>query len=1237
MDKTALKNFAMYSRQKLIKDIETKASLIGITEEGIKDPLPESTEDMFIFNIGEIEPYRIHGEDVKKYKKLIKELKKRENESGYKTAYKTLIEEVAYTWFNRIIAIRFMEVNNYMPDKMRVLSSGKEGVREPEFVTYYRDTDIDITEEEFEKLDELKLDGSAEAMDELFQFMFIKQCNALNKNLPELFEKTDDYAELLLNISYNDPEGVVYKLIEDIGEEPFDIEETGQIEIIGWLYQYYNTVPKAEVDASKKKVDKNTLPAKTQLFTPEWIVQYMVQNSLGRLWIERKIAIGTDKTEEELAKEYGWKYYLPEAEQTEKVKVEIKNIREDRKYLKVEDITFIDPSMGSGHILVYAFEMFMQFYLEEGYTEREAAESIIENNLYGLDIDKRAYQLAYFSLMMKGRQYSRRILNKEIENNLYYFIDSKDISIKQIDFLGGNIEDEKSREAIKKDILEIVELFKDGRELGSIIKIDKDYDYDELMEFIKNIDDKDVLPMELIGIDNTQEKLIYIIQLIKVLLDKYETAVTNPPYLGRRHMCSNLTKYLDKEYKDTKADLFAVFMETCHELLKSNGYYGMVNQHSWMFLSSFESYRKVMISSNNIISMLHLGPRAFEEISGEVVQSTTFIIKKNKTKDYIGSYVRLIDFSNAKGKEIKTLEAIENPDCEYYYETNQDNFELIPGNPIAYWASDRIYEIFRDEKNYTDYSNTITGMTTGNNSQYLRIWHEIEVFKIGIGYGTMEEISNSKKYFIPYSKGGMRKNWYGNNEYVVNWSKHKDFNRSKTTLQHLYLKEALTWSFVTSGKFSSRYLPIGFLWDVAGSPSFINDKNNTKYFLGLLCTDLTNRLLKLINPTLNIQAIDLENLPIIFSEMHKPEIDFLVEQNISISKTDWDSFETSWDFEVHPLLDETKQGQVPNTIESAYKNWKEYANNNFAKLKENEERLNELFIEIYGLEDELTKEVSDKDITIAKIFDDKKDIYEDIKGNQYILTKEDVIKSFISYGVGCIFGRYSLDEKGLVYAGGEFDISRYNKFKPVEDNIVVITDKEYFEDDLANRFIEFVRISFGKENLEENLKFIADSLKGKGTPREKIRNYFINDFYKDHVKMYKKTPIYWLYDSSAGKTKRNSHDAFKALIYMHRYDEDTTGRVRIDYLHKLQRIYENRIDFLRDDIVNNSDASEVAKSEKELEKIMKQLKECKEYDEKMGHIAVSRIGIDLDDGVKVNYEKVQTDNDGEKYQILAKI
>lgn len=1238
MDKTALKNFAMYAREKLIEDIKSKARLIGITEEGIKDPLLQSTKDLKIFDIGEKDTYRISGEDVKKYEKLVDELRKREKEADYKTAYKTLIEEVAYTWFNRIIAIRFMEVNNYMPDRMRVLSSGRKGVREPEFITYYRDTDIGITEEEFKRLDELKLDGSKDAMDEMFQFMFIKQCNALNDYLPELFEKTDDYAELLLTISYTDPEGVVYKLIEDLGEEPFDINKTGQIETIGWLYQYYNTVPKEEVDAAvkkNKKVDKNTLPAKTQLFTPEWIVKYMVQNSLGRLWIERRIAMGSNKSEEELAKEYGWKYYLPEAEQVEEVKVKLKKMREDRKKLKVEDIKFIDPAMGSGHILVYAFDMFMQFYLEEGYTESEAAESIIENNLYGLDIDKRAYQLAYFSLMMKGRQYSRRILNKGIKNNLYYFIDSKNINRKQIGYLGRTIEDEDERKELREDILEILDLFENARELGSIIKVEKEYDYDKLIEFVKHADDANALPMELMGIEETQEKLMSIINLTKILSNKYEIAVTNPPYLGRGYMGANLTKYLDKKYKNTKADLFAVFMEKCEELLGKSGYYGMINQHSWMFLASFEKYRERLLLENNIINMLHLGPRAFEEIGGEVVQSTAFIMMKNKLNDYICVYIRLVDFGNAREKEIKALEAIENPDCGYYYETNQDNFKLIPGSPIAYWASERIIGIFK-EKPISQYSYVGKGLDTCNKDRFERDWYEVDINKMF-----------NKEKWQPFSKGGGFRKWYGNKTDVVNWEndgqelrnyRNKDGSlKSRPQNIKYYFKKCITWSSISSGKIGVRYLQDSIFGN--GSALFMETESISLFYMNsLLNSKVSLEVLKFLAPTLSFNAGSIAKIPLIYSQTHKPEIDSLVQENIEISKIDWDSFETSWDFEIHPLLDESKQGgQVPATIEKAYDNWKQYANKNFAKLKKNEERLNEIFIEIYGLEDELTPEVSDKDITITKIFDDKKDIYEDIKGNQYILTREDVIKSFISYGVGCIFGRYSLDEKGLIYAGGEFDMSRYKKFKPVEDNVVVITDKEYFKDDLVNRFVEFVKVAFGEETLEENLEFIAASLKGRGTPREKIRNYFLNDFYKDHVKTYKKRPIYWLYDSSAGKTKKSSQNGFKALIYMHRYNEDTTGKVRIDYLHKLQNRYENRIKLLQDNIVNSKDPKEVARSEKEIEKLTKQLKECKEYDEKLSHLANTRVSIDLDDGVKVNYEKVQTDAKGKKYQILAKI
>ncbi len=1233
MDKTALKNFAIYSREKLIKDIEDKARLIGITEDGISSPIPESNMDMLAFNIGEIDTHRIYGKDVDKYKILVKELENRKQDSDYKTAYKTLMEEVAYTWFNRIIAIRFMEVNNYMPDKMRVLSSGRDGVREPEIISHYRDTDIGITEKEFERLDQLKLDGSAKAMKELFQFLFIKQCNALNNNLPKLFEKTDDYAELLLNISYNDQDGVICKLIEDIEEDHFDIKKTGQIEIIGWLYQYYNTVPKAEVDSSNKKVDKNTLPPKTQLFTPEWIVKYMVQNSLGRLWIERKIALGIDKTEEELAKEYGWEYYLPEAEQVEEVKIKLKNIREDRKDLKVEEITFIDPSMGSGHILVYAFEMFMQFYLEEGYMEKEAAKSIIENNLYGLDIDKRAYQLAYFAIMMKGRQYSRKILDKNIKNNLYYFIDSKEIDIKHIDLLDGNIEDKKFREDMKQDILEIVELFKHGRELGSVLKIEKEYDFKAMNEYIKNID-KNALPMELVGIENTQRDLESIFKLSEILSKKYDTVITNPPYLGRKHMGSNLTKYLDKEYKDTKTDLFAVFMEKCDELLVRDRYYGMINQHSWMFLSSFEKYRERLLSEDNIINMLHLGPRAFEEIGGEVVQSTAFIIRKNKVKDYRGSYIRLIDFKNAKEKEGKTIEAIESPDCGYYYETNEDNFELIPGSPIAYWASERVYKSFKEGISLGEVAKPRKGNSTSNNAKFLKLWYEVNYNYINFKETKIIKEKTIYRRWFPYNKGGGYRKWYGNNEYLIDWKNDAEEIRSIPTAvianYDFFMKPGLTWSTVTSKKFSIRAFDEGFIFDNGGCCLFTTIKDRVMY-LTLLNSKVFDHVLGKINPTLNFQSGEISKFPIIeiTSKEDLKIIKRMGGENISISKTDWDSFETSWDFEDHPLLQWTgESGKL--TVEDAYENWKEYANNNFDKLKSNEERLNELFIEIYGLEDELTPEVSDRDITIAKIFDEKNDIYEDIKGNQYILTKEDVVKSFISYGVGCIFGRYSLDEKGLVYAGGEFDINRYNRFKPVEDNIVLITDREYFEDDLVNRFVNFVKVSFGKDNLEENLTFIADSLKGKGTSREKIRNYFITDFYKDHVQRYKKTPIYWLYDSGR-------QNGFKALIYMHRYDADTTGKVRIDYLHKVQRMYERRIDFLKDDIANNRDAREVSKSEKELEKVIKQVKECKDYDEKIGHIAISRIEIDLDDGVKVNYDKAQTDDKGKKYKIFPKI
>lgn len=1213
MNKTALKNFAIYSREKLIKDIEDKARFIGISEEGIVDPLPQSTKDMKVFNIGDNDIYRIDGPDVKKYEKLIHELEKRQEESDYKTAYNTLIEEVAYTWFNRIIAIRFMEVNNYMPDRMRILSSGREGVREPEFVTHYRDTDIGITEDEFKNLDKLKLDGSNRAMEELFQFLFIKQCNALNANLPQLFEKTDDYAELLLNISYEDPQGVLRKLIDDIGEETFDISESGQIEIIGWLYQYYNEVPRDKViNIYKGNVKKEDIPAATQLFTTEWVVKYMVENSLGKYWLERN---PNSKIREHM------KYLMPG---------DIEIIDEK---ISPEDIKVFDNAMGSGHILIYTFELLMKIYLEEGYMERQAAESIIENNLYGLDIDKRAYQLAYFAVMMKGRQYSRRILNKKIENNLRVFEDSTDIDKSHLDYMGISMGEENQTKALK-DIDYLIKEFENAKELGSILKLEN-LDIESIRKFIGDIKIEGQITFGDSDIEKTVGKLNHIINITEMLNSKYNIMITNPPYLNK--MSSKLKKYVWDNYPDYKKNLFSVFIYNNVGMCKKGGYSAYMTPFVWMFISTYEKLRNNILSTKHISSLIQMEYSAFEEAT---VPICTFVLQ-NERNDNKGKYIRLSDFKGGmEVQRIKTLEAIGNPSCGYYYEKDEDNFELIPGTPIAYWVNKQFYKVFQKGKQLSHIANVCQGMKTADNNRFIRLWFEIRKDKFGLNYLDARQAKESGMKWFSYNKGGPYRRWYGNQEYVVNWEfdgfKVKNYNKSVIRNEKYYFQESITWSMISSSYFGVRYSPPGFIFDGNGSSLFI-DENFNLYILAFMCSKISKEIMSIFSPTLSFEVGQVSKLPIVYNDNSNKFIKTIVQQNISISKTDWDSLETSWDFEVHPLLDSKKQDKVPRTIEQAYENYKQYTNKNFTQLKENEERLNELFIEIYGLEDELNKYVSDKDITIAKIFDDKKDIYEDIKGNSYILTKEDIIKSFISYGVGCIFGRYSLDEEGLVYAGGEFDINRYDKIKPVEDNIVLIADEEYFEDDLANRFVEFVRVSFGEGNLEENLKFIGDSLKGKGTPRKKIRDYFVNGFYDDHVRKYQKTPIYWLYDSSAGKTKRQSQNGFKALIYMHRYNSDTTGKVRIDYLHKVQRIYERRMDFLRDDIANNKDAKKVAESEKELEKLIKQVKECKDYDEKIGHIALSRIDIDLDDGVKVNYEKLQTDDKGKKFKILAKI
>lgn len=1149
MNKTAIKNFAVWARRKLISEITYKAGLIGINENGISSPLENSTDNIEFYDIGTGKPTEISGIEVKQRQALVVHIKEKESTSDYKTSFQFVVEEVAYTWFNRLVAIRFMEVNDYLPSNIRVLSSEMNGKAEPDMVTTPFETDMEFSSYERDRILQLKDENK---LDELFRMLFIKQCNKLNEVLPELFERTNDYTELLLNISFTDKDGIVSHLVNDIDED--DFKEA--VEIIGWLYQFYNTEPKSDVDKQTSKISKEQLPAATQLFTPDWIVRYMMENSLGRLWLE-----GHPNSDLKL----NWKYYLDEAKQEENVQTELEKIREEYKNITPEAIKLIDPCMGSGHILVYAFDVLMQIYESLGYTQRDAAQSIIENNIYGLDIDERAYQLAYFALMMKARQYDRRFLTRKIFPQVY----------------------------CPKDYTE-------GQEFGSLLNVD-------------TLERKPQEPEELTIFNLGWEKDINTWNFRRLLNQKYDVVITNPPYKGSKYLNDTLNKYIKKNYPDSKADLFAVFIERCLELVKIQGYISMVTMHAWMFLTSYDKLRGNLLNVD-IINMAHLGARGFEEISGEVVQTTSFVMRKSNIKNYKATFSRLVDYSSQQEKENAFFVKKD------LFTARKENFSKIPGSPIAYWVSEKMYSSFNN-KQLSFYADAKKGISTSDNEKYLKLWHEVGIKNIGFNCKNSEEALSSFAKWFPLNKGGTFRKWYGNNDYIINWHKDgvelKNFKLACIRNEKYYFGESLTWTDLSSYKPSFRYNKCGFIHDVAG-PCIFNLKNINYYLLGLLNTVIAENIFKITSPTMHFNIGTTSEFPTIINEISKHKIDKFVEQNISLSKVDWDSFETSWDFEKHPLVQlchgvTINEGKEVAFIEDSYNEWEFDCNERFNTLKSNEEELNRIFIDIYGLQDELTPEVEDKDVTVRKAD----------------LTRD--IKLFVSYAVGCMFGRYSLDVDGLAFAGGDWEDSKYKTFIPDQDNCIPITDETYFEDDIVGLFVGFVKRVYGAETLEENLDFIAKALGNKGkTSREIIRNYFVKDFYKDHVKTYQKRPIYWLYDS--GK-----QDGFKALIYMHRYNADTTGLVRVDYLHKMQKTYVIEIDRMQDEIENGKTVIDVSKAEKRKEKLLKQLKETKEYDEKIAHLALSRISIDLDDGVKINYEKVQTDQDGKKLDILGKI
>ena len=1152
MNKTAIKNFAIWARNKLIADIQYRAGLMGITAVGIKAPLPQSTATMEFYDIGTAEPYAITGNAISQRKRLVEVICKKEKDSDYATAYKYILEEVAYTWFNRLIAIRFMEVNDYLPAHIRVLSS-ESGKIEPDLVTTPFNAELSFTSDEKEAVLRLKTENK---LDELFRLLFIKQCSVLNEILPALFEKTNDYTELLLNLSVVDREGVVYHLIHDIEEDDFNIEKGGQVEIIGWLYQYYISERHDQIiNINKGTVKTEDVPAATQLFTTDWVVRYMVDNSLGKYWIERNPQSSLRGKLKYLA--------VPKSGAVPHI---------DEK-VEPQSLTFFDPCMGSGHILIYAFEVLMDIYEECGYSARDAASEIVRHNLFGLDIDPRAYQLAYFSIMMKARQYDRRFLTKEIEPQIYY---------------------PKS----KQDLVQF----------GSLVQVIA-------------LEEKPQEPKDLTLFNMNYKDVLNDWNFRRLLAQKYVVVCTNPPYLNKYN--PQLKDYVSENYKDYSGDLFSVFIYRNLLLCRQDGYCGFMTPFVWMFIKTYEKLREFIIRNKSITTLVQMEYSAFEEAT---VPICSFVLQNRKANEP-GLYFRLSNFKG--GMEVqrqKVLEAITNPDCGYFYEAQQSNFSKIPGSPVAYWVGEKIFNVFEDYTCLESYAVPRQGLITGDNERFLRMWYEVSQAN------TAFERNTAMKW-IPINKGGEFRRWYGNQEYVVNWSNEgyeiinfkdeKGKLRSRPQNITYNFRESVSWSLVTSGGFSARYYPDTFMFNVAGISCF--PQKHLKYILGLLNTPIVSNITQILNPTINMNAGDIAKVPIIISDEKEPTIRILVETVKNSSKHDWDSYETSWDFKKHPLL------RPVSRLADDYTAWKDECEQRFLQLKANEEELNRIFIDIYGLQDELTPDVAEKDVTVHRIFDTKDEVPESMQGSSYVRTKRDEIVSLLSYAVGCMFGRYSLDVDGLAYAGGEWDAEKYKTFQPDRDGILAITDEEYLQDDIVSRLCDWLKVAYGADTLEENLDFIADALGGKGdSSREIIRNYFLKDFFKDHCKTYQKRPIYWLFDS--GK-----QDGFKALIYLHRYTPDTIGNLRVDYLHKMQRVYESEIGRMQDMIDHSTNAREVAASTKRKEKLQKQLKECRDYDEMIAHLALSRIELDLDDGVKVNYEKIQTAGDGKQYPVLAKI
>ena len=1179
MDKNAIKKYAVWARRELIDRVTKRAAVYGITEKDMGDPNTDSVNGHLL---------------TAAEKRQRQALMRRIQEKGHQQ----VMEEVAYTWFNRFAALRFMEVNGYLPPHIRVFTDD-EGRFRPQILAEAIHLELDGLN--METVYQLK---DANQEEELFKYLLIVQCNALNSILPGMFQKIEDYTELLLPDYLLREGSVIEQMIALIPEDDWK----DQVQIIGWLYEAYNTELNTLVydgTLSKAKIPKELVPAATTIFTPDWPVHYMVENSLGRLWVEghpsaREKYLPAHNADGSVRVEDGkWNYYLEEAEQESEVQAQLAEIRKEYVALKPEDIIAIDPCAGSGHILCVLFDVLVNIYEDYGYTAREAAASIVQNNLWGLDINDRAAQLAYFAVMMKARQYDRRFFSKGVQPHVYAIQESNAINREHLNYLGRGLSVIERNNAVNQ-MNALLDEFIDAKEYGSILQ-PREYDWALLSLFVEDTTPMQQMTFDETGLDVTQAELRMMIAQGQALAQKYDVVVTNPPYLGNTRFSPNLDSYIKEFWTDVKSDLSMVmYQHSVDDLAKKNGFVAFITTSSWMFLASFEKLREHIASVGVITSLVDYGTELFE---GKVGHNpiVAWIVRNSSISSYKLKAIRLVEYCYARRDE---------KEPEFFNARNmhiaqQDDFAKIPGAPIAYWANSSIIEAFdKAPRLGDDYIDARIGMVSGDNDRFLRFWHEVPF--PGIEFRARAGFDPKEKRWYPLQKGGEFRLWYGNLDYVIDWEndgdrlKHDNFAGTRVR-SHNYngtqqFKSGITWNSITSSRFHCRYTPEGFTFDAAGPLCEVINPGNLNYILGMLSSKVAIYMFNMINPTINFPSGYLESLPIIFHE--KERVDSITTDCIVVSQQDWDSFETSWDFQRHPLVTPAID-QHYLRLADCWHDWERACNERFARLKANEEELNRIISDIYGLQDELTPEVDDKDVTVRRA-----DLGRDIC-------------SLISYAVGCMLGRYSLDKPGLAFAGGNWQewLAQQDAmtYAPDKDGILPITDDEYFYDDIVTMFVDWVKKVYGAATLEENLTFIANALGGKGSPREVIREYFLNDFYKDHLKIYQKRPIYWLFDSG----KKNG---FKALVYMHRWQPDTIARVRTDYVHEMQSRYRTAIADVEQRI-NGASTSERVKLTKRLTVLQAQAEELRKYEEKVHHLADQMIGIDLDDGVKVNYAK----------------